>query len=115
LAADEIFEIFFNVLEGFGEAGLFVDGVDGEVAGGDGGVGEAVSDRGAQQSSIRSETHPEIFFGSVVDDFVDEVWTPERFAAAGPRTRRGVACSPSTVRLAVSSLMPRTRLSSDQQ
>jgi hypothetical protein len=38
LAADEIVEIFFDVFEGFGQPGLFVDGVDGEVDGGDAGV-----------------------------------------------------------------------------
>jgi hypothetical protein len=64
LAADEIVEIFFHVLEGFGEAGLFVDGVDGEVDGGDAGVGEAIGDRGAQQSAIGSEIHPEIFLAA---------------------------------------------------
>jgi hypothetical protein len=44
---------------------------------------ETVGDGGAQQSSIRSEIDPEIFFGGVVDDFVDEVRPEERFAAGG--------------------------------
>jgi hypothetical protein len=94
LATHQIVEILFHVLEGFGKAGFFVDGLDREINGGDAGVGETVGDGGAQQSSIGGEINPEIFFGRVLDDFVDEVWTQERFAAGRGEDAAGRGVQP---------------------
>src|SRR5262249_1651297 len=71
LPTDEIGEIGADVFEGFRQAGLFGDGVDGEVNGGDAGVGEPVGNFGPEQTGVGGEIDPEIFFRGVINDLVD--------------------------------------------
>ena len=88
LAFDEIVEIRADVLKCFGQAWLFLDGVDGEIDGRNPRVGQAVRYFRAQKSRVRGKVNPEIFLCCVVHDLVDEIWTQQRLSA---RSRKHTA------------------------
>src|SRR5258708_19041873 len=81
LAFDEIVEIRADVLQSFGQAGLFRYRIDGEIDGGDSGVSQAVRYFRPKKACVGRQVDPKIILRCVVHDFVDEIGTQERLAA----------------------------------
>lgn len=94
---------------------FFFNRVHGEIDGGDSRVGKPIRDLGAQQTRIRCQIDPEVLFRCVVQRFVNKVGRSRGSPPVGASTRQGVDSSQSIARRAVSSVMPFTRLSYDQQ
>ena len=83
LAPHQVVEVGTHVFERFRQARLFLDGIHGEVDGGNARVSEAINHIRTQQARVGGEINPKIFFRRVVDDFVHKIWAHQRLAASG--------------------------------
>ena len=94
LPPHKVVEVRTHVLEGFRESRLFLDRIDGEVDGGDPGVGQAVCYIRAQKSRIRGQINPEIFLRRIVHDLVNEIGAQQWLAARGSKHPAGCRVQP---------------------